>query len=317
MEFDDDFDEDFDQTSSLSTQGRFPENLIRVRSEAGDRSFLVRWEGYDERSDSWVHESALPSRMVDEFDWGMCGVSVPQRDVEQREFDTLEFDILPTESEDEDYTPFVYTPLSPEDLEREIRMLNEKFQASPPVSSECVTKVCVGEKSVEVSAKSVEVTKSVEVSVKSVEVSVVVLSTSVSPSLPPKPLKVGQKLKKPPRPLPSPLILTELERLELHTSLSHFLWLSKVKRFNPVCFRPPKPPRPPPDPYDVSFSVSSTSLSSSSQLLGTFILDRSSVVNMENQCGFLALLLYTLFSPTTPPPPDLQPLSFACSSSCP
>ena len=43
-DFEDDFDEDFDQTTSLSTQGRFPEKLIRVRSEAGDRSFLVRWD---------------------------------------------------------------------------------------------------------------------------------------------------------------------------------------------------------------------------------------------------------------------------------
>jgi len=41
-DFEDDFDEDF-ETTSLSTQGCFPEKLIRVRSEAGDRSFLVRW----------------------------------------------------------------------------------------------------------------------------------------------------------------------------------------------------------------------------------------------------------------------------------
>ena len=81
-DFEDDSDEDFDQTTSLSTQGRFPEKLIRVRSEAGDRSFLVRWEGFDEDSDSWVHESALSSRLVDEYDWGTMGLSVPERDTE-------------------------------------------------------------------------------------------------------------------------------------------------------------------------------------------------------------------------------------------
>ena len=113
------FDEDFHNTFS---QDRFPEKLIRVHSDAGDRSFSVRWEG-------WVHESALPSRLVDECDWGMCGVSVPQRDVElQREYDELsEFEVGDNETE-EDYTPFVYTPLTPEDLEREVRLLNEKFR---------------------------------------------------------------------------------------------------------------------------------------------------------------------------------------------
>lgn len=297
-EFGDDFDEDFDQTTSFSTEQRFPEKLIRVRSEAGDRSFLVRWEGFDEDSDSWVHESLLSSRMVDEFDWGMCGVSVPQRGEDDFELQG-EFETETDESEnDEEYTPFVYTPLSAEDLEREVRLLNAKFQPPPLVKSESMCLVSVTENAV---------TESVNVQVceKTRD-----LSSLVATSSPSKLRKVHRKA--PNRPftprLPSPLLLTELERLQLHNSLAHLMWMSKVKRLNSVDFRPPKPPRPPPDPVEVSVPLSSTIPSPSSQLLGTFILDRSSVMTMENQCGFLSILLYTLFSSIDVPEPPPEHL---------
>ena len=103
-EFEDDFDEDFDEDlikQLLFLQGRFPEKLIRVRSD---------WEGFDEDSDSWVHESALSSRFVDEYDWGTMGLSVPDRDTElECENDDLS-ECENGEDENEDYTPFNYTP---------------------------------------------------------------------------------------------------------------------------------------------------------------------------------------------------------------
>ena len=300
------FDEDFHNTFS---QDRFPEKLIRVHSDAGDRSFLVRWEGCDERSDSWVHESALPSRLVDEYDWGMCGVSVPQRDVElQREYDELsEFEVGDNETE-EDYTPFVYTPLTPEDLEREVRLLNEKSRLSTVVI-ECVKEV--------VSMKEVVVVSVTDVVVcdKSVPVSLTPLESTPSPnrirSRPSKPRKSTSN-RFPQKKSSPPIVMTETQRLQLHSSLLHFLWLSKVKRLNTFSLKPPKPPRPPPDPPSPSLVLSSTLSSPPSQLLGYFYPDRSSVVTVENQCGFLSLLLYTLFSVTNSPlhdhPPLLQPL---------
>ena len=152
------FDEEFDDDIGHNTfsQDCFPEKLIRAHSDAGDRSFLVRWEGCDERSDSWVHESALPSRLVDEYDWGMCGVSVSQRDVKlQREYDELsELEVDDNEIE-VDCTPFVYTPLTPEDSEREVRLLNEKSRPSSIVVIECAKEVVVSVKEVVVSVNDV------------------------------------------------------------------------------------------------------------------------------------------------------------------
>ena len=288
-EFDDDFDDDFDQTTSLSTGERFPEKLIRVRSEAGDRSFLVRWEGFDENSDSWVHESALSSRLVDEYDWGTMGLSVPDRD---EDFECEYDDSSQCENDEEDSTPFVYTPLTPEELEREVRMLNEKFQSPPSV----VVK---------------DVVKDVFVSETSIHLSESLLSTPPTsiPTSKPKNVRISHHGKASSRPLrpdsrKTP-ILTETQRLKLHACLLHTLWLSKVKRLKTFTFKPPKPPRPPPDPPIVLLS-SSTLSSPRSQLLGFLIPDRSSVVTVENQCGFLSLLLYTLFASTTPPDPPLE-----------
>jgi hypothetical protein len=300
------FDEEFDEDVGHNTfsQDRFPEKLIRVHSDAGDRSFLVRWEGCDERSDSWVHESALPSRLVDEYDWGMCGVSVPQRDVElQREYDELsEFEVDDNETE-EDYTPFVYTPLTPEDLEREVCLLNEKSRISSTVVIECVKEV--------VSVKEVVVS----VCDKSVPVSLTPLESTPSPNhIRSRPFKPRKSIsnRSPQKKASPPIVMTETQRLQLHSSLLHFLWLSKVKRLHAFSLKPPKPPRPPPDPPSPSLVLSSTLSSPPSQLLGFFYPDRSSVVTVENQCGFLSLLLYTLFSATNSPlhdhPPLLQPL---------
>jgi hypothetical protein len=298
--FEEEFDDDFDQNTS--TQDRFPEKLIRVHSDAGDRSFLVRWEGFDKRNDSWVHESALPSRLVDEYDWGTCGVSVPERDVElQREYDECEVD----DESEEDYTPFVYTPLTPEDLEREVRLLNEKFRLSPTVLIECAKEVVVSVKEI------VLCVNEVVVSEKSVPVSVTPLEAAPSPKhIQSRPSKLRKTLsnRSPEKKSSPPILMTETQRLQLHSSLFYFLWLSKVKRLNTFSSKPPRPPRPPPDPPSLSLVLSSTLSSPPSQLLGFFYPDRSSVVTVENQCGFLSLLLYTLFSATNSPLHDHAPL---------
>ena len=312
-DFEDDSDEDFDQTTSLSTQGRFPEKLIRVRSEAGDRSFLVRWEGFDEDSDSWVHESALSSRLVDEYDWGTMGLSVPERDTElECENDDLS-ECERENDENEDYTPFTYTPLTPEELEREVRLLNERFKSPPSVS-------------VEVVKVEVKVVKDVSVIEKSVQLIENAISTppTSTPTSKPKKIRHHPPLKTPrpqnsPKTVP-PVVLTETQRQKLHSCLLHSLWLSKVKRLTTFTFKPPKPPRPPPDTL-LSPLLSSTLSSPPSQLLGFSIPDRSSVVTVENQCGFVSLLLCSLFSsvdsPLEHPPPHFYDKHFPRLVVCP